>query len=410
MVEEIAVTNGQQQDTQGQSLYERSALGFQNYWYPACGTRQIGNKPKFMMLLGQPIALFRRGENYYALADECPHRGTSLSQGRDEFPGTNTISCRYHGWTYNLSDGMCVAVLTEGLQSKVVGKVRARTYPLEVRKGLIWIWMGKMDPVPIEEDVPSLLLRDDTVVKFRNPQYYGNWRFHNENVGGGHAQMVHRYSISQIFSQMPAHAVGQFVTYSPEEDDDGKWLYHVGRGAVPFVEYPGLGTWPKKRPWRRASGRLDGEIQGVMMYSASLRLPGMTRVPNTPMRGWLYYEWYVPVDEDHYIYFQIDTYWPKNIFHKLISNLRYFLWGKPIRRIRFNMQDAAMVRQTTDYVKRHGMRYFTPLTVNDDQHREWRNHCDRMARGEGSSWQDPPGVERDKFASQQEVRVSTEAG
>jgi len=68
-------------------------MGFREYWYPACLTREVGEKPLAMPIMGEPIAFMRRSGKLYALADECPHRGTRLSLGSCQFPGTNTISC-----------------------------------------------------------------------------------------------------------------------------------------------------------------------------------------------------------------------------------------------------------------------------------------------------------------------------
>ena len=59
--------------------------------------------------------------------DRCPHRGVPLSLGKEEFPGT--LTCAYHGWTYRLSDGELVAVITDGPDSPICGKVRVPPLP-----------------------------------------------------------------------------------------------------------------------------------------------------------------------------------------------------------------------------------------------------------------------------------------
>ena len=55
--------------------YSRAVTGFKNYWYPILDERSVGRRPKRMVLLGEPIALVRRGKRIYAVQDECPHRG-----------------------------------------------------------------------------------------------------------------------------------------------------------------------------------------------------------------------------------------------------------------------------------------------------------------------------------------------
>jgi hypothetical protein len=104
------------------------------------------------------------------------------------------------------------------------------------------------------------------------------------------------------------------------------------------------------------------------------------------MQSCLYYEWYVPVDEDHYTYFQVATAWPGNPLSRLWFEVKYYLFGRPFKMILFNNQDVRMVAQTTNYTKRRGIDYLTPLTRQDLFHIEWRRHCNLWARGEGSEW------------------------
>ena len=84
-------------------------LGLRNYWYPALATWRLGRKPKAIKLLGEEIVLYRDGGKIHALQDRCAHRGARLSMGKCLYPGSGTISCPYHGWTYNGESGKCVA-------------------------------------------------------------------------------------------------------------------------------------------------------------------------------------------------------------------------------------------------------------------------------------------------------------
>ncbi len=92
-------------------------LGHRNYWYPIIERRRVKKRPVSVSLLGEDIVLFP-GKNgkAVALVDRCPHRGTKLSRGRILFPGT--LSCGYHGWTYN-EHGECVASIVEGPESRL---------------------------------------------------------------------------------------------------------------------------------------------------------------------------------------------------------------------------------------------------------------------------------------------------
>lgn len=367
--------------------YREATCGFKNYWYPVCKASAVGSKPKALKLLDEPVMLVRRHGVAYAIADQCPHRGTQLSLGYNEFPGTCTIVCRYHGWTFDLQSGNCVGVLSEGPESVVVGKARVRTYPLEERAGIIWLWMGRLPPVPLEEDVPRFLLRADAVVKVRHRTRYGNWRWHAENVAGGHAQLVHKYSIRQYFERPVAYPTD--LNPRPYKDADGEGLITGNR----FLEhresghYPGLGEWPVRPSWFRrlvlavVPNPPFRPVEGLT--ESLLRLPGIYRVLHHPIRDCIYYEWWVPVDAEHYIYFQVTTAYPKNAWQRLRFNVKYHVWGKPIGVVLFNNQDTHMVKQTTDYAKRAGWVRLSKAARQDKFHILWRELCDRSARAVG---------------------------
>ena len=99
-------------------------LGLREYWYPAIQSKKVPkNKPAGLKMLGDQIVFFRgKDGNINALWNVCPHRGGSLMHGDCHFEGT--VSCPYHGWTFD-GAGNVLAVLPEGPESKIPGKVKA---------------------------------------------------------------------------------------------------------------------------------------------------------------------------------------------------------------------------------------------------------------------------------------------
>ncbi|MBM3939724.1 MAG: Rieske 2Fe-2S domain-containing protein [SAR202 cluster bacterium] len=375
--------------TEGDTPYHKAALGFRNYWYPALKSKEVTHRPVRKVLLGEPIAFTRRGAKVYAMIDECPHRGARMSLGKDEFPGKDTVACRFHGWTFDMANGgVCVAALTDGPDSPVVGKIRLRMYPVEERKGIVWIWMGKGAPAPLEDDVPHLLLREDTMVKSRHNLVYGNWRYHAEGSAGGHFLMLHRDAAALRLQKMGAYNATHDAMEEDDPVDGGRALVEVTGDFRWTAHYPGLGEWPPQRPWRfsrppsrRGQGGTSIPVNGVKYIT--MKLPGYLRVRHFPQNGALYYEWYVPVDEDHYDYFQVSLHWPKNPMSWLWTNLWYYTWAAPIRKGLFNDQDKLMVRDNTDWHKRVGRHEPTPLYRPDIFPRKWIEFCNIYARGEG---------------------------
>ena len=87
--------------------------GFRNYWYPVMLASDLGKRPIRRRLLGEDIAFWRDGGKVNAIADRCPHRGASISEGHIRFPGSGTVSCPYHGWTFD-GQGQLRACIQEG--------------------------------------------------------------------------------------------------------------------------------------------------------------------------------------------------------------------------------------------------------------------------------------------------------
>ena len=105
-------------------------------WYVAAWSSEITDGLHPVMLLGEPVVLYRKPDGAVAaLEDACAHRKLPLSMGRLQ---DGQIECGYHGLTFDCS-GTCVRA--PGM-TKVPPAARVRSYPVEERYGLVWIWMG----------------------------------------------------------------------------------------------------------------------------------------------------------------------------------------------------------------------------------------------------------------------------
>ena len=164
--------------------------GLMEYWYPVIEDRKVGKKPVGLMICGEQLVFFRgKDKQVKALANVCPHRGGSLMHGDCHFEGT--ISCPYHGWTFD-GDGNVMAVLPEGPDSQVPGKVKHRSYATRTLRGMVWVWMGEEEAAPIEEDVPPEFFSDKGQILYAWEVWKINWRAAVENAGDAHVPYVHR--------------------------------------------------------------------------------------------------------------------------------------------------------------------------------------------------------------------------
>lgn len=96
----------------------------------------MSRKPFGVRVCGKDVVLQRDGQGQaWGLHDRCPHRGVPLSMGKEEFPGA--ITCPYHAWTYRLSDGELEAIINDGPDSPMCGKVAVESYPVDEALGLV---------------------------------------------------------------------------------------------------------------------------------------------------------------------------------------------------------------------------------------------------------------------------------
>jgi len=330
--------------------YDGAATGFRGYWYPVTWSSHVTDKPQPFTICGEKITLIRDGGTAYALHNRCPHRGVPLSEGNQQFPGT--VSCPYHGWTFDLPTGKLAAVITDGPECRLTGKVGVQTYAVEERLGMVWVYIPLADeaPHPIDEQLPEELVDNAFVMGGRIEPRGGNWRFACENgFDEGHAKYLHRTALWRLFKPMPTWNITRIVPR-------GRWLFRVQDEVHWEADFPGVGRWSNKRWWKMQppketfnignTGAADSinptiEAQDFPGF-ASLSMPGVLRIvyPN-----FIHYEFYVPVDADHHNYVGVMVNFTEGLqtlgfYAKYLGAIRWLFHGQ------FSGQDAWMVDVT----------------------------------------------------------------
>lgn len=351
--------------------YDSAPVGFRNYWYPMIWAHQVQKEPVPITIAGERIVLVREGDKVRGLHDRCPHRGVPLSHGRREFP--NTISCAYHGWTFDLESGKLNAVITDGPDSPICGKLSVATYPVEERLGMLWVYIGEAaedgEIPPVERDIPTELLENVLVIGGRNEVRKGNWRFAAENgFDEGHAKYLHNTALWRLFKVMPTWNETRIV------EKEG-WLVRVQDAIHWEAEFPGVGKFTNKRWWKRIplpdrpgkNGDANPVIEALDIPGfVSIRMPGLLRVAYPKF---IHYEWYVPVDEDHVRYVQMMVRFEKGLTAtafkaKYLAAFRWLFHGQ------FTRQDAWMVNVSDAPPERL---YRPDLSIT-----AWRQHIEKV--------------------------------
>lgn len=79
---------------------------------------------------GRMVAVFRRGDQFFAIDDLCPHMGASLAEGHVE---GETVTCPWHAWRFCIRDGTWEdnpRVKVDAFEIRVVdGQVQVRGKP-----------------------------------------------------------------------------------------------------------------------------------------------------------------------------------------------------------------------------------------------------------------------------------------
>src|SRR5690348_2636917 len=147
---------------------------FRRFWLPALLPSELpinDSDPIRFRILGEDLIAFRdtNGQPGF-LAENCPHRGASLFFGRNEESG---LRCVYHGWKFDAA-GQCVDMPNEPAESDFKHKVQATAYPCVERAGMVWTYMGPMNPPPPLPALEWMHLPESHQVASKRVQY-SNW-------------------------------------------------------------------------------------------------------------------------------------------------------------------------------------------------------------------------------------------
>ncbi|HZT07122.1 MAG TPA: Rieske 2Fe-2S domain-containing protein [Chloroflexota bacterium] len=118
------------------------------YWVPALISDELPEPdcaPIRVKLLGEELVAFRDSQGRVGiLGAYCPHRGASLSYGRNEAGG---LRCIYHGWKFDVA-GMTLETPNESGVRIWEGKKLVAAYPTREACGVVWAYLGPPEKTP----------------------------------------------------------------------------------------------------------------------------------------------------------------------------------------------------------------------------------------------------------------------
>jgi phenylpropionate dioxygenase-like ring-hydroxylating dioxygenase large terminal subunit len=254
------------------------------YWIPAALSTELkaGGDPMRLMLLGEKLVAFRNSNGRVGVFDHrCPHRCASLFFGRNEDKG---LRCAYHGWKFDV-DGNCLDMPNVPPHHAFPQKIKAKSYQVFERNGLIWTYMGKREsPPPLPSFEPILLPQDTANVFF--VQRECNWLQALEgDIDTSHFGFLHLGGVTPdaVEENLGRHAI---VNRAPEyhvADTDWGTMYAAYRPA---------------------------DANSVYWRFAHFLFPFWTMPPDGLFRDHIVARAWVPMDDTHTMFVHLS--WKKN--------------------------------------------------------------------------------------------------
>jgi hypothetical protein len=219
--------------------------------------------------------------------------------------------------------------------------------------GLIWLWLGSLEPSKLEDDVPAWIGRQDTFFSISMyTDYKCNWRWLVDNwPQDHHAQYVHRNSPELIFQPQLPYA----LTLDPRPLDGNKGLAIKRSGGMTKADYPGLGTFPKAEWWRFMKPTGRGNTAGFETSKArtvygiknqsEIWLPGLTVVGRLSGEYALI-QWAVPIDGETTRCFNINNWRRLGRWRGLYERAHYYLFRRWVHDRMFSDQDKVLIEST----------------------------------------------------------------
>ena len=278
--------------------YVEAKLGFRNHWYPTVFSDELA-EGAFLSheILGDRILLSRVDGQVFAVRDRCAHRGVAFSRKLECYK-KGTITCWYHGFTYKMDSGELCDIITNP-DSNLIGRSSIPSYPVEESKGLIFVFMGDIEPPALADDVPPGFLDENRTIRGVRQEVAANWRIGCENGFDSTHIFIHKDSVL-----VEGNDLALPLGFVPTSKDTFKI---VDGASGPKGVYDLLAEHCEPV----FEGKVDGEtvLHGHMganrvAYDISIWLPCVLRVDPWPGPSLTQYEWYVPIDENRHYYIQ----------------------------------------------------------------------------------------------------------
>lgn len=277
------------------------------YWQPAALADEMAvERPVIpVTLLGEKLVLFRDEQGELGLIQRhCPHRGADMCFGRLE---DNGLRCPFHGWHFDRT-GQCVEQPGEPKGSEMYKQIKAASYPVVERNGIIFAYLGPGEP-PSFPNFDCFRAPETHVFAFKG-LWECNWLQAMEvGIDPAHASFLHRFLIDD-----------------DTDDQYGKQF----RDKAADTDMP---ITQVLREYPRPDITVDETDYGLKLTALRHMDNGLTHVRVTnqifpsaisiPMsREMIITQWHVPIDDEHCYWYSMFTSFDKPVDKDLMRAQR----------------------------------------------------------------------------------------
>jgi choline monooxygenase len=224
---------------------------FARTWQLAARTEQLQRTGDYVAVevAGERVVLVRDGEALRGFHNICLHRAGPVAEGCGR---RQTLQCRYHGWTYDLTGGLIRAPEMEGVERFSPEDMHLLPVQVAAWGPLVFVNLDRNAP-PLAhylEDIPERASRFDAgrmrYVMRKEYELACNWKVYVDNyLEGYHVPVVHpglhkeldydqyRVETFRYYSRQhapvrparPGDASRRYLPASPEEEPQYYWLF-----------------------------------------------------------------------------------------------------------------------------------------------------------------------------------------
>jgi vanillate O-demethylase monooxygenase subunit len=240
-------------------------------WYVAGFAGDLRDKPVARTFLNQRVVLFRTPDGRVAaLEDRCCHRSLPLSCGTVEPTG---LRCGYHGMLY-AANGKCIEIPG---QDRVPSKACVRSYHVEEKNHILWIWMPRAHGGAPTHPAPEYAWHDHPRYQWGCGQYHyqAPWQLIHDNLLDlSHLGYVH---LQTIGGNARLHMTAETRVTS---EDNWVKVVRLMPGSTPPPTY--TAAWPFKDKVDRWQ-EIEFHLSHLRIWTGAVE-PGTDSIED-PQRG-----------------------------------------------------------------------------------------------------------------------------